>query len=183
MSHLLCAVILLSFLFSALSYAHNVHIQLCSTLLNVAKFLCHSVNSQVSFPTYSVRRLSPHNTGRTPLSHLSHCFCWRCVLINVVYCSPVFYFHSLPSWFWPSSDFICCSLTVCMSFLFHLYEVLFSLQVLTTLTCHYTPTWHPLRRPWPHRSQVWRSGTACGLKSPSPTLSLVRKQWKQGSRE
>lgn len=74
---------------------------------------------------------------------------------------------------------------VCIFFLFFcVSKVLLSPQVLTTLTCHYTLTWHPLQRPWPPQSRVLRSGTACGLKSPSPTLSLVsQQQWKQGRKQ
>lgn len=51
-----------------------------------------------------------------------------------------------------------------------------SLQVLMTSTYRSTLTWHQLPRPWPLQSRVWRSGTACGSKSPSPTLSSVRLQ-------
>lgn len=55
-----------------------------------------------------------------------------------------------------------------------------SLQVSMTSTYRSTLTWHQLPRPWPLQSRVWRSGTACGSKSPSPTLSSVRLQkWRQ----
>lgn len=49
-------------------------------------------------------------------------------------------------------------------------------QVSTTSTYLYTLTWLQLPRLWPHQSQVWRSGIACGSKSPSLMLFLVRLQ-------
>lgn len=94
--------------------------------------------------------------------------------------------HSLPCCFDPVSDFISHSF---FHLSLHVYtssssgflnlsplSVSLSLQVSTTSTYHYTLTWRQLPRPWPHLSLVWRSGTACGSKSPSPTLSSVRQK-------
>lgn len=49
-------------------------------------------------------------------------------------------------------------------------------QVSMTSTFPCTLTWLRLPRRWPPQSQVWRSGIACGSKSPSLMLSLVRLQ-------
>lgn len=51
----------------------------------------------------------------------------------------------------------------------------FSLQALMTSTYPCTLTWRQWPRQWPHLSLVWKSGTACGSKSPSLTLSSVRR--------
>lgn len=55
------------------------------------------------------------------------------------------------------------------------FPLIFS-QVSMTSTYPCTLTWLQLPRLWPHQSRVWRSGIACGLKSPSLMLFLVRLQ-------
>lgn len=59
------------------------------------------------------------------------------------------------------------------------FPLIFS-QVSTTSTYPCTLTWLQLPRLWPHQSRVWRSGIACGSKSPSLMLFLVRLQSRNG---
>ena len=154
-------------------------------MLNRAKFLCRSVMVSAWVMVVIVKYLFPRTVSFFHLSRVmtlaqdssfTSVFLTflptllECDVINDVSC----FWSSLQSstprrlaltqfWF---------RLSVVPSFILaHLHFFLFRfpkvplplfLQVLTTSTYHYTLTWLRLRRPWPPRSPVWRSGTACG---------------------